>query len=119
MTRRQVMRLVSAVLGGVAVALAFLAGLLVLNSGSDLVGSTAATAAGWMIPMLAGVVAGGVAWALLMEDGAGTRADVVLGGRCPDCGRSLAEEWRLCPYCGAMTHVESGVPLSPAEEIPL
>lgn len=112
------MRLVSAVLGGVAVALAFLAGLRAINSGAGFVGSTAATAAGWMIPMLAGVVATAVAGVLLVEDRTKVDDEVAFAGRCSDCGRPVADEWRLCPYCGAMTHAVRDASLSAAEETP-
>ena len=107
MTRRQVMRLVSAILGGIVVALAFLAGVLVLNSRSGLSGSTAATAAGWTIPVLAGIVAGVVAWVLLIEDRSRQEEGSGLAPRCSDCGRPMADEWRLCPYCGALNESEA------------
>jgi hypothetical protein len=100
--RRQVLRLISAVLGGVLVALALLAVLFALNSRSGFMGSTAATATGWTIPILAGVVAGVAAWALLLEEGSqAAKRQPALVSRCSECGRPLADEWRLCPYCGA------------------
>ena len=114
MTRKQLMRIASAALGGLAVGLAFMAALLVLNSGGGLVGCTAATAAGWTIPLLAGLVVGGVAWILLAEDkgGGSTPNGSTLSARCAGCGRPVADEWRLCPYCGVVTGVDDADPIA-------
>jgi hypothetical protein len=106
--RGQVMRLVTAGFGGVVVAVAFLAGLLVINSRSGFTGSAAATAAGWTIPLLAGVVAGVVAWVLLLEEAPEDKHEAMPMAQCRECGRALADEWRLCPYCGTFAQVDDG-----------
>jgi len=115
--RKQLMRVALAVFGGLAVGIAFIGGLLVVNSGRGFVGCTAATAAGWMIPTLGGLVVGGIAWLLLSESEDQPPGQMTLSSRCVDCGRPLASDWRLCPHCGAMTEgAAEGAPIPPVRE---
>jgi hypothetical protein len=82
--------------------MARLAGALLLNSGCGLAGCTAASSWGWTIPLLAGIVAGGVAWLLLADDRKGASGGSRFSAECSGCGRAVSGEWRMCPYCGAL-----------------
>ncbi len=110
------MRTALAILGGLAVGLGFLAVVLVLNTKDGLVGCTAATAAGWTIPLLAGLLVAGVAWLLLAEDDSDPQRGSPLAVRCSDCGHPVADEWRLCPYCGALNRADRDLGLGPPVE---
>jgi len=80
-------------------------GLVVFNGGV-LSGTTAATAAGWMMPVAAGITAAGVAWALTRprEEEPDERQHALAG--CAACGGTVFDEWRLCPHCGALLEDE-------------
>jgi hypothetical protein len=58
--------------------------------------------AGWLMPAAAALVVGGVTWLLLGEiprrDMQAPPSEPVQ--TCPDCEREVAEDWRLCPWCG-------------------
>ncbi len=117
MTRKTFMRLASAVLGGLAVGLAFLAALLVLDSGGSLAGSTAVTSTGFLVPLLTGVVVAGVAWLLLAEDEPDRSVSSDRVARCAGCGRLVPTQRRLCPFCGAQEGAETKtVFASPSKE---
>ncbi len=116
MTRKQAVMIAAAITGGLAVGLAFLAGVLMLTSGGGLIGCTAATAAGWTIPLVAGLVIGGVAWILLGSDASSGRNGPSVTNRCSDCGRPVAREWRLCPHCGTRTRTEEASQLLSSTE---
>jgi hypothetical protein len=64
-----------------------------------------ATAAGWIIPLAAAAIIAGVAWTLLgarsLDSTDGTPFDSAL---CPECGRQVLGQWRICPYCAAALH---------------
>lgn len=55
--------------------------------------------AGWMGPLVAAVVVGGVIVAM-----GGTRRDTDASDTrvaCAECGGLVRSDWRLCPHCGA------------------
>ena len=62
---------------------------------------------GWVLPVagiaLIAVLSLGLAAGMSQRDD----GDVVaLGPACPECGRFLKAEWRLCPYCGTLVRDE-------------
>ena len=84
--------------GGAALAFA-----VALRLGPPVTGGEAITGpggmAGWMGPLVAAVVVGGVIVAM-----GGTRRDAdVADSRvaCAECGGLVRSDWRLCPHCGA------------------
>ena len=105
MSRRDIFRILAAVFGGLAVGMALLGGLIMLDSGRGFSASAAGTALGWMIPVFAGVVVGIMAWLLLADSRAMDAPGPSLTDTCSECGRPVASDWRLCPYCGAITQV--------------
>ena len=113
MARRKSLRVASAVFGGLAVGMALLAGLIIVNSGRGFAGCTATTAVGWMLPIMSGLVVGAAAWLLLYEDDEPRPEEGARTALCHECARPLAAEWRLCPYCGAMTQSAQAVPPVP------
>lgn len=113
MSRKQLIRTAAAVCGGMAIGLAILAGLVALNSGHGFADCTATTAVGWIMPLLAGLVVGGVAWLLLAEEDSLPSDEIPLSSPCAGCGRPVARDWRLCPYCGAMTAGTAHAPTPP------
>lgn len=76
---------------------------LVLALGPDLLARAAvATAAGWVLPLVAGSVTAAVAWALVRGTSSrGTSCEwKAPGSVCPECGGVVRVDWRLCPHCG-------------------
>lgn len=62
---------------------------------------------GWALPALGGLVIVVSAWILLGEtpkqrDGGGP---AMVETTCRGCGCTVADEWRLCPYCGVRLDV--------------
>lgn len=67
---------------------------------------TATTAFGWIVPLLAGLVIGGVSAVLLHGSGPDyANRRTLRSSQCPACGSPVIDEWRLCPNCG--TFLES------------
>jgi hypothetical protein len=56
----------------------------------------------WAVPVVAGVAAGALAWLVL--DGVHDEDDQPShsAAACPACGRSMLDDWRLCPHCGTL-----------------
>ncbi len=95
-------RLLAATAGVVAVAAVLFGLLLAINADCGFAGCTGTSAFGWTLPIVAGILIGGVAWFLLFS--APNYADL---GRhrphsipCPSCRKAVMAGWRLCPYCG-------------------
>lgn len=63
---------------------------------------TVMTGYGWIVPLLAAVVAGSVGWLLIRDNRSGTPSydGSVRESVCPLCGESVRVDWRLCPHCG-------------------
>jgi len=99
--RDEIRRLLAAIALGLGLAVATLGVSAFVNGRLDLQGCTATVPFGWTIPIVSLVVIGVAAWLLLA--GAGTGRSSETDSRyvaCPSCGRSVLEDWRLCPYCG-------------------
>lgn len=102
MKRLWFMKLLIAAMAGFAFASLLLVTLLAAE-GQDPSHTTAVTASGWMVPLLAGGLTGLVSWMLLRgtdrkhEDTCTWRTTGVL---CPECGGVIRADWRLCPHCG-------------------
>jgi hypothetical protein len=102
-SRRPIVKIIAAVLGGIAVAVSLLGLLVVANGSEGLSASAATTAFGWTIPLIAGGLVGLASWLLLNGDEAEDEGRDLLASTCDVCGRQIFEEWRLCPYCGTIT----------------
>jgi hypothetical protein len=101
-------RLLAAVAGVVAV-VAVLFGLLVaINADWGFSGCTGTSVFGWVLPIVAGLLIGGVAWFLLFSapnytaSGEERRHSVP----CPSCTKAVMTGWRMCPYCGRVLPLE-------------
>lgn len=82
-------------------ALVFVVAVVVLTNGAKgIAGSTAASAFGWVVPLLAATLVGITAVALL--HGGTTSRSKTVERRCEACGASVQPQWRLCPHCGAL-----------------
>jgi hypothetical protein len=78
--------------------------ILMVNAESGFSGCTGAAEYGWLAPLLAASIIGGLAWVLLSQDpksppGATEGAPF---SECPECNRAVLSQWRMCPYCGEM-----------------
>lgn len=74
---------------------------LLVNSDTGFAGCTSAMQFGWIAPLIAASIIGGLAWVLLSQDQ--TSDDDVTNipaAECPECGRTVMGAWRMCPYCG-------------------
>jgi len=90
-----------AVVVAVVVIAAVVTLVLFVNAGSGFAGCTSAMQFGWIAPLLAASIIGGLAWVLLSQDHTPEDEDThVPAAECPECGRTVMGEWRMCPYCG-------------------
>jgi hypothetical protein len=87
-------------MAGAVAALALLALLYYVNADTGFAHTTATTGLGWLVPLIAGIVSGGVAWALLVSRPADDGARPIDRCRCAVCGGTVLGDWRLCPHCG-------------------
>jgi hypothetical protein len=92
---RIVMKLLAAVIGAASIAVVLLAVAVLTRSVDGLDSSLAAL--NWIVPIAAGFLVGGVAWALLAT---GDRLPSRVATYCTSCGSSVLEGWRICPHCG-------------------
>lgn len=67
----------------------------------------------FVAPVVSLVSIVGITWYLLTRRSRYRDSDDHPYVRCSNCGRSMLEEWRLCPYCGS--RVEPPVTASGAE----
>lgn len=61
---------------------------------------------GWLLPCLIPVgllalLVVGLAWLLAALRDSGQRSGPSPEVRCPNCNRSVQNDWQVCPYCGA------------------
>ena len=93
MSRHTLRNLLATVVGAISIGVVFF-GVVVLTraEGSSFIGGALA----WLVPVVAGVVVGGVAWAML----APARISASARERCAHCGALVLEGWRICPHCG-------------------
>lgn len=101
MPNSPLIRFAAALLGGLTAAAILTAVLFVVSADSGLENSTVSRPFGWAVPLLAGLMVGGVAWALLLDSPA---PDQTAGAAatCETCHRGIMPDWRLCPYCGTL-----------------
>jgi len=81
------------------------AGIVILGGfGGAFEGTLCSAPFGWVVPIVASAIIGGVVWSLAGERGKGEGAasSGMSSVACPDCGRQVMGEWRICPYCAAM-----------------
>jgi hypothetical protein len=101
---------------GVLAAAGALFGLLLLvNADSGFSGCTGTARFGWMAPLLAASIIGGLAWILLGQEPRTDDRSVLETASCPSCGRDVLGKWRLCPYCGSMLYPEPTSEIDPPE----
>ncbi len=89
---------------GALLLVAFVGGLvMVVNAEDGFANCTGAAEFGWMAPLFAAAIIGGLAWVLLRQDPRSPDdAQAAPFEECPECGRSVLGQWRMCPYCGEM-----------------
>lgn len=104
------MRILAAVLGGIAAAGALLVLLFVVDAGQGFTHCTAATGFGWLLPVLTGVLVAGASGVLLRQERSESPAPPE-DRRCETCGKPVLESWRMCPYCGSV-EAPDGAPMA-------
>jgi hypothetical protein len=88
-------KLLAAVVGAMSIAVVLLVVAALTRSANGPHSSLSALS--WIVPIVAGFLVGGVAWALLATgDTLPSRAR----SHCAACGSSILEGWRICPHCG-------------------
>lgn len=103
MSRSPIIRLVvAALIGGIA-ASAVIGVLVIVNAETGFAGCTATTGIGRIVPIIAGIVIAGLAFALLSDRPIGSNEVGAhpIQATCGDCGGIIRGDWRLCPHCGA------------------
>ncbi|PKQ20693.1 MAG: hypothetical protein CVT66_03780 [Actinobacteria bacterium HGW-Actinobacteria-6] len=97
-------RRVVVVAAGIIAVVSLVAGLILLVNAEDgFSGCTGAAEFGWLAPLLAASIIGGLAWVLLAQDPpAADDAGNTQIAECPECKRAVLGQWRMCPYCGEM-----------------
>ncbi len=101
MERTRTRGLILAAVVAVVIIVAVVALVLLVNAGSGFAGCTSAMEFGWVAPLIAASIIGGLAWVLLsQEHSAGDDDAQVPVAECPECGRTVMGAWRMCPYCG-------------------
>ncbi|HEX9092376.1 MAG TPA: hypothetical protein VF902_00185 [Coriobacteriia bacterium] len=56
---------------------------------------------GWTLPLASAFVIVGVGWLLLSQGSRrGRGSSKAISLPCPTCGRTVMDDWRMCPYCG-------------------
>ncbi len=85
--------------GGMA-ALGVLGLLLALNAEEGFANCTATTGAGWVLPLVSGVLVLGLAWSLSRGGHARTESRSSAHHACEACGGTVFGDWRMCPHCG-------------------
>lgn len=115
--RRAGIAVMARVMGIIAVCVAVAALILVVNADAGLEGSTGTARYGWLAPLVAASVIGVVAWLLLGEssDHDDQPPSPSQTSVCPECGRSVLKQWRMCPYCGEMLEDSTVTHSSPVD----
>lgn len=75
---------------------------------------TVAAPFGWLVAGIAALTIAGVSIALLGSVRKPDLADEpeLRSSACAACGSHINEDWRLCPYCGALLECDVRLPLS-------
>ncbi|KAF0207247.1 MAG: zinc ribbon domain-containing protein [Actinomycetota bacterium] len=101
MDRTRVQGLLLVAAAGAVTVVVVVALVLLVNAGSGFEGCTSTAQFGWLAPLLAASIIGALAWVLLRQDHRIEEDDThVPAAECPECGRTVMGEWRMCPYCG-------------------
>lgn len=107
------MRTALAVFGGVCAAVLMVGVIAFVNGGLEFAECTGTARAGWIVPLIGGIVIGLVSLALL---GSGNEVDhtrettTLHSSTCVACGNSILDEWRLCPHCGQLLECSTDSP---------
>lgn len=102
MTRSRLIGLAGAAVAGAVLAVVLI-GVALLLAGGALGSTTAATSAGWMVPVAAGLTVAWTVWKLVPPVDSPVQASTELREVvCESCGGAVFTDWRLCPHCGAL-----------------
>jgi high-affinity Fe2+/Pb2+ permease len=96
-------RIAIAVVAGLVVAAVLFGAVVAINGSRGFESCSGLLGCGWIVPLLAGLVIGGVLWLLSGEspkydDGSESPDE---SATCGSCGDPVMEAWRLCPGCGS------------------
>lgn len=85
--------------------------LALLNGGTGFTSCTAMTGIGWIVPLVAGLIIGGVALLLLdmPHSSGGASTEQLQASTCASCGSPIISEWRMCPHCGDLLECDMAV----------
>lgn len=97
-----IVRLIASALAGAAAALLLLALLEQANGGVGFAQTGAATALGWVWPLLACGAGFALGWVLLRPHAREGADDASGLPRCPRCDGPVQSRWRVCPHCGSI-----------------
>lgn len=93
-------RLIAAAAVGVGAAAGLLGVIYYVNADGGFATCTVSTGLGWTVPVVAGLTASGLAWALTVSAHGRQGRTRVAASVCPACGGTVMDDWRLCPHCG-------------------
>jgi hypothetical protein len=77
---------------------------------------SAATAIGWMTTLAAVSVGAILSYVLARDDVSDSRSSTDTA-QCGNCGHVVADDWRLCPYCGTFVDDRSSDNTSRANDV--
>jgi uncharacterized membrane protein len=101
MGRTRIQGVLQVVALGLLAVVVVVALVLLVNADSGFAGCTGTAQFGWIAPLLAASIIAALAWALLSQDHSVGQGDSHIPTvECPECGRMVMREWRMCPYCG-------------------
>lgn len=102
-------RMIVAITGAVS-ALVALAWIVAVYSTPGIGTATSATSASpldYAIPLLSLLSIVGTTWYLLKRKVRSKDTEELQYVRCVSCGRTILQEWRLCPYCGSRSEARA------------
>ncbi len=101
---------------GIIAVIALVAGLVLIVNAEAGFTCTGAAEFGWLAPLFAASIIGGLAWVLLSQTPR-TPDDTESTplAECPECGRSVLGQWRMCPYCGEMLDARYSARIAPSQ----
>ena len=95
-----VRRIIAAAIGGVVALAALAATLAAVNGSLGFASCSGTIGCGWIIPLLAAGIIGGVLLLLASQRPKSGEDPSAAEAVCPTCGAAVMSDWRLCPGCG-------------------